>query len=277
MTGVVVGVDESESAQRAVDRAVAMATALGEPLHLVMAVKNARSSTIRIGSDEYFLDGLAPSREVLDGIKQSAGVPDATSELGEKDPAKSICAAAKRLDASLIVVGNKHMQGVGRLLGAVARSVLHQAPCDVLVAHTSDEHNVPTLRISSAPIFANIDSDQRAKIDSLATALLIPEGRELTTQGAPGKEFGVLLDGTATVRVDDKIVAVLETGDHFGEIALLPTFESDGLRGATVTADVDLNAAIMSAAEFQTLLSDHPDIAAKLERSALGHGATRSQ
>ena len=40
------------------------------------------------------------------------------------------------IDAELIVVGNRRMQGVQRLLGAVANDVVHHADCDVLVVKT---------------------------------------------------------------------------------------------------------------------------------------------
>jgi CRP-like cAMP-binding protein len=46
----------------------------------------------------------------------------------------------------------------------------------------------------------------------------------------------VIVDGTATVHVGDRTIAVLGPGDFFGEIALL----DDGPRTATVIADTDL-------------------------------------
>ena len=52
-------------------------------------------------------------------------------------PADAICEVATRVDADLIVVGNKGMRGVRRVLGSVPNSVAHQAPCAVLIAFTS--------------------------------------------------------------------------------------------------------------------------------------------
>ena len=34
------------------------------------------------------------------------------------------------------MVGNRRMQGLGRVLGSVANSVAHNAPCDVYIAKT---------------------------------------------------------------------------------------------------------------------------------------------
>ena len=92
MSGVVVGVDDSETARRAVERAALIATALGEPLHLVMAVKPGVSRTITRGSDEFVIDWIGDAGQLLQSIKLKAGVPEATTSVGDQDPAKAICA-----------------------------------------------------------------------------------------------------------------------------------------------------------------------------------------
>ena len=51
-------------------------------------------------------------------------------------PAEALIAEAERTNALMIVVGNRRMQGIGRLLGSVANSVAHNAPCDVYIAKT---------------------------------------------------------------------------------------------------------------------------------------------
>ena len=137
MSGVVVGVDDSETALRAIKRGALIAKALGEPLHLIMAVKPGVSRTVTTGSDEFVIDWVAEADQLLQSIKTKAGAPEATTTVGDQDPAKAICAEAERRDATLIVVGNRRMQGVSRVLGAVATDVLKHAPCDVLVANTT--------------------------------------------------------------------------------------------------------------------------------------------
>ncbi len=114
-----------------------MAEVLGEQLHLVMAVKPGVSKTITSGSDEFVVDWIADADQLLRSIKLKAGVPDATTAVSDLDPAKAICAEAERLDANLIVVGNRRLQGAARVLGAVASEVLRHAHCDVLVANTT--------------------------------------------------------------------------------------------------------------------------------------------
>ena len=56
----------------------------------------------------------------------------------EGDPAHVLLEAAKDFDADLIVVGSRGLTSHAHfILGSVAASVAHHAPCDVLVAHTT--------------------------------------------------------------------------------------------------------------------------------------------
>jgi nucleotide-binding universal stress UspA family protein len=52
-------------------------------------------------------------------------------------PADALVEEAKRLGADLIVVGNRRVQGIGRVLGSVATDVAHHAPCDVYIVKTT--------------------------------------------------------------------------------------------------------------------------------------------
>lgn len=56
----------------------------------------------------------------------------------EGDPAEVLLDAARLYEADLVVVGSVGLVGAQRvLLGSVASSVLHHAPCDVLVVDTA--------------------------------------------------------------------------------------------------------------------------------------------
>jgi nucleotide-binding universal stress UspA family protein len=52
------------------------------------------------------------------------------------DPARALCETAQAVAADLIVVGNKGMKGVRRVLGSVPSWVTHHASCDVLIVQT---------------------------------------------------------------------------------------------------------------------------------------------
>jgi nucleotide-binding universal stress UspA family protein len=53
-------------------------------------------------------------------------------------PAEALIKEAERLGDRMIVVGNRRMRGIGRVLGSVANSVAHKASCDVYIANTYD-------------------------------------------------------------------------------------------------------------------------------------------
>jgi nucleotide-binding universal stress UspA family protein len=51
--------------------------------------------------------------------------------------AKALCDEAVRLNASMIAIGNKRVQGAARVFGSIATDVAKHAPCDVLIIHSS--------------------------------------------------------------------------------------------------------------------------------------------
>lgn len=53
----------------------------------------------------------------------------------EGEPAAVICDLAEELEADLLVIGNRGMHR--RMLGSVPNSVLHHAPCTVVLAKTT--------------------------------------------------------------------------------------------------------------------------------------------
>jgi len=65
-----------------------------------------------------------------------AGI-EVQAHTGTGDPARSIVEVAELENADLIVVGNKGMVGVRRVLGSVPNSVAHQAPCSVMIVQTT--------------------------------------------------------------------------------------------------------------------------------------------
>jgi nucleotide-binding universal stress UspA family protein len=48
-----------------------------------------------------------------------------------------MCEEARRLEARMIVVGNRRVQGAARVLGSIASDVAKHAPCDVYIANTT--------------------------------------------------------------------------------------------------------------------------------------------
>ena len=138
MTVYVVGTDGSETAAKAAERAGALAQATGATVHVVCAYTHRGTTTIQSGSDTFFISALTDAEDIAE--KQAAalraGGVTVTVAAFDGKPAAILLEEAKRVNADLIVVGNRRMQGVQRILGAVANDVVHHADCDVLVVKT---------------------------------------------------------------------------------------------------------------------------------------------
>lgn len=138
MHDVVVGIDRSETASRALARAAEIAAALDMNLHVVTCADRTKSVDFTVGSDHFQADWREDATQFMESAIIRAGVHGPhTTRVGAGDPAEFLCAEARRLDARVIVVGNRRVQSMSRVLGAVASDVIKKAPCDVLVAHTA--------------------------------------------------------------------------------------------------------------------------------------------
>ncbi|GAA3517455.1 universal stress protein [Nocardioides daeguensis] len=138
---IVTGVDGSETASTAAERAAVLARALGARLHVVSAYGKLEQETVKIGSDTMFLSSEKDAEDVAAKVAAAlrAAHPDVeiTSGAAEGKPGEALVATAEALGAELIVVGNKRVQGIaGRVLGSIARDVAVHASCDVYIAHT---------------------------------------------------------------------------------------------------------------------------------------------
>ena len=134
---VVVGVDMSDTAKRAAQRAAEIARALGGRLHLVSAVKEVGLATMHgPGSDAWQIDLAGPTEDYLNDMASRWPDLHPTTACAAGKPVDVIVRQAEKVGATLIVVGNKRMTGITRMLGAVAADVAHHAHCDVYIANT---------------------------------------------------------------------------------------------------------------------------------------------
>jgi nucleotide-binding universal stress UspA family protein len=138
MSGViVVGVDGSGTAKKAAESARDLAKALGASLHVVSAFDSDRTEVFGSGSDQWIVSDADSAENVAKTVANSLGQDTkVTYSAARGKPAEALIKEAGRLDARMIVVGNRRMQGMGRVLGSVANSVAHNAPCDVYIANT---------------------------------------------------------------------------------------------------------------------------------------------
>lgn len=141
MTGViVVGVDGSDTARRAADTAGNLALALGTTLHVVTAFDNDKPDIVGSGSDQLVISSEDAAREVAHAVAVELSSPQLQVAYFavHGSAAKALIKQAEQHRAQLIVVGNRRMRGMGRVLGSIANSVSHGAPCDVYIAKTDE-------------------------------------------------------------------------------------------------------------------------------------------
>ena len=110
--------------------------------------------------------------------------------------------------------------------------------------------------ISKVPLFSQCSKGELQEIAAIADEIDIAEGKELTTEGSPGREFFVMIDGTASVAQDGDQINDLGPGDFFGEVALV----KDTPRTATVTATSPVRALVVTRQNFKRLIERQPDI-----------------
>ncbi|QIX25527.1 universal stress protein [Nocardioides sp. JQ2195] len=137
---ILVGVDGSETAAAAAHTAARLARALGAQLHVVSAFTRNEIERIEQGSDVFIHTNETGALTVADQEASAlraefAGLAVETTAAAGK-PAEILVNLAKELETDLIVVGNKRVQGLGRVLGSIAKDVAQHAPCDVYIAHT---------------------------------------------------------------------------------------------------------------------------------------------
>lgn len=92
------------------------------------------------------------------------------------------------------------------------------------------------------------------------------EAKEVVVvEGEQGEELFIILDGECMVTKGDSDVAHLESGAHFGEMALV----DNAPRSATVTATTHCRTLVMTRKEFFTIIRQEPKTANKLMWSFL--------
>jgi CRP/FNR family transcriptional regulator, cyclic AMP receptor protein len=114
--------------------------------------------------------------------------------------------------------------------------------------------------IKRVPLFAECSNKELSEVAGIADEIDLREGKELTKQGRPGREFFVLVDATAEVKKGTRRVNLLGAGDFFGEISLVRQVP----RTATVVATSPVRALVITDRSFRALLEHQPGIQTKV-------------
>lgn len=146
---IVVGVDGSPTAAAALQQAVALAKFHGASVHVVSAYRSAAELASMAVDPAGAVIGAGATiaeqdlRDEAEGVlgkaaaaAAAAGVAAETTAVAS-DASEAILDTAERVEADLIVVGNRGMSGARRLLGSVPNRVAHHAACSVMIVHTT--------------------------------------------------------------------------------------------------------------------------------------------
>jgi nucleotide-binding universal stress UspA family protein len=136
---IVVGTDGSERADVAVRDALELAGLTGGTVHAVhsihtpVVVEDAHSMQAMMNEMRDHSDAI--QQKLLEDAKRRGVKVEFHSSLGE--PANALVELAEKVNADLVVVGNRGMSGMKRfVLGSVPNKVSHHCPCSVLIVDT---------------------------------------------------------------------------------------------------------------------------------------------
>jgi nucleotide-binding universal stress UspA family protein len=136
MERIVVGVDGSDTARRALNWAVAEARLRQATLDVVLAwhmpyIAGYPYAGVGFDPATFEKDAQTTLDSIIDGT-DTTGVPSVERTLAVGDAASALL--AKSTDADLVVVGSRGLGGfTGLLLGSVSHHVTHHATCPVVV------------------------------------------------------------------------------------------------------------------------------------------------
>ena len=115
-------------------------------------------------------------------------------------------------------------------------------------------------QLANVPLFSALSKRDLQRVAKASDEVAIEAGRTLVEQGRTGHEFFLILDGEAVVRRNNRKVATLGPGEHFGELAILDR----GPRSASVVANTDMRVLVLGQREFVGVLDSIPGMASKL-------------
>ena len=115
--------------------------------------------------------------------------------------------------------------------------------------------------LRTVPLFEGLTLDDLLSVEAALGQEEYLAGEAIFRQGEVGATLYILVEGTASVRLESesgeaKEVAALSAGEYFGEMALF----DDHPRSATVVASTDATLLTLERDRFSTLVLQRPEI-----------------
>jgi ATP-binding cassette subfamily B protein len=148
---------------------------------------------------------------------------------------------------------------------------LWQRQSGFTLSDAGDHAEVTVERLKHVPVLADLEDELLDEIAVLFANENVPADRVVVQQGDPGDRFYLVVRGRLSVKyhepgATDETVAVLQDGDHFGEIALLRSVP----RVATVTTESPTLLLSLARKHFLDVLERAPDVRRSLEETVEG-------
>ncbi|MEA2634016.1 MAG: aromatic-L-amino-acid/L-tryptophan decarboxylase [Chloroflexota bacterium] len=133
---------------------------------------------------------------------------------------------------------------------------------------TAGSISVDRSAIKTIPLFASLSDEELDRVLVSAREVSISSGTPIVERWDYGRDFFLLLDGSAEVRRPDGQVAAMGPGDFFGELAALDWGASFGYpRLATVTASSPVRLLVIAAEPFNALVAASPEVASQIQQA----------
>jgi len=119
--------------------------------------------------------------------------------------------------------------------------------------------------IRQVPLFAGLPGSDLEKLAKISIVRKYPRNTTIFHEGDYADALYLLQDGRVKIQITDLagrevIVSVLQSGDSFGEMALIDSQE----RCAQVVTMTDCELMVIASSEFKRLLSESPDLSLAL-------------
>jgi aromatic-L-amino-acid/L-tryptophan decarboxylase len=122
--------------------------------------------------------------------------------------------------------------------------------------------------IATLPLFREVSLAQLASVAATAREVHLSSGERIVERWDYGRDFFLILEGSAVVERDGEYLDTLGAGDYFGELAALDWGAGFGYpRLASVTATTRVSLLVVPGEALNRLLRESPAVAARIQET----------
>lgn len=114
--------------------------------------------------------------------------------------------------------------------------------------------------LKEVPLLSSCTNKELTKVAKAADEIRMTAGTLLVDQGQTGREAFIIVEGTVSVKRNNRKIAELGPGEVLGELSLL----DHGPRTATAVCDTDCLLLVLDQRHFLAVLDDVPSMNHKL-------------